>query len=69
MGYTQWSTTGPLPHPSHHRFLPQFRVQLGHLVLVDLVEFGVDPLFGINNVLLEQFLRDRLDTSPRGHAL
>ena len=42
----------------NHGLLSEVRVQLGHFVLVHLVELRVDLFFGIHNILPEKILRD-----------
>ena len=49
-----------------HGLPPQVGVHLGHLVLVHLVELGVDPLPGVQDVLLQQVLRDLFHARQAG---
>ena len=43
-----------------HALPPQVRVHLGHLLLVHLVQLGVELLPSVNDVLLQQVLGDLL---------
>ncbi len=41
---------------SHHGFLTEVSVELGHFVLVHLVELWVDLLLPVDDVLLQELL-------------
>lgn len=58
-----WPPLGP-----HHGLFPQVTIHLGHLVLVHLVELGVDLLLGIDDILLQHFLWQGLHTVRVGHG-
>ena len=45
---------------TNHGFFPEISEHLGNLVLVHVVQLRADFLFGVNNVFLEQILRDRV---------
>ena len=55
-------TTPPptLPLVTYHGLPPELGVHLGHSILVHLVEFGVHLVLTVDDVLLQQVLRDRL---------
>ena len=59
-------THGDGDGPGDHGLPPQVGVHLGNFVLVHLVELGVDPLPGVEDVLLQQVLRDFLHPSQGG---
>ncbi len=45
---------------SHHGFLTEVSVELGHFVLIHLVELWVDLLLRVDDVLLQEILGERL---------
>ncbi len=49
-----------------HGLLAQIRVHLGHLVLVHVVQLGLDLFPGVEDVLLKQVLGDLLYTAQIG---
>lgn len=53
---TRYILLPPFPQYSYHRLFPEVTVHPGHLVLVHLVEFGVDLLFRIDDVFPQDLL-------------
>ena len=52
--------------PSLHALPPEVAVHFGHLVLVHLVQLGVDLLAGVDDVLLQQLLGNLLHAGKGG---
>lgn len=44
---------------THHGLFAQIAVDVSHLILVHLVEFGPDPFLGVHDVFPQQLLGDR----------